>query len=250
MVFSGNPASTLPDHALNTRATLIYFGAIAAMPGEFMQFYGTTEVSGPICLLRPDEHDLANEGRLRSCGRPLPLISLRIVDSDGRDLPEGQVGELLVSAPAVTAGYWRQPDETDSRFKDGWYHTGDVAYRDAEGFFYIYDRMKDLIVSGGENVYAAEVENALSLHPAVTAVAVIGVPDERWGEAVRAIVVLREGHSITPSELIDFCRTRLGGYKVPKSVDFIDAMPLSGTGKISKKTLRAPYWKGMQRYVA
>jgi acyl-CoA synthetase (AMP-forming)/AMP-acid ligase II len=224
--------------------------AIATMPCQFMQFYGQTETSGPVSLLRADEHNLEDEQKLKSCGRPLPLISLRIVDTEGRDVPDGQPGELLVRAPACSSGYWRQPDQTEARFRSGWYYTGDIAYRDGEGLYYIFDRMKDMIVTGGENVYSAEVETVMSLHTAVAAVAVIGVPDDRWGEAVKAVVVRRPGQSVDPAELISFCRTRLAGYKIPKSVDFIESMPVTATGKVSKTTLRAPYWSGMQRSVA
>jgi long-chain acyl-CoA synthetase len=214
-----------------------------------MQFYGQTETSGPVSLLRPSEHDLTNESKLRSCGRPLPLVSLRIVDSVGNDLPDGQPGELLVRAPAAAGGYWNQPYETHARFRDGWYYTGDLAYRDEEGLYYIHDRIKDMIVSGGENIYSVEVESAVSLHPAVASVAVIGVPDERWGEAVKALVILREGVACAEKEIIDFCRTRLAAYKLPKSVEFLDEFPMTATGKISKKNLSAPYWAGMDRRV-
>lgn len=224
--------------------------AMSMMPGRFMQFYGQTETSGAVSLLRPDEHNLDDERKLKSCGRPLPLINLRIVDAYGKDAPDGEPGELLVSAPAATAGYWRQGDLTDARFQDGWYRTADIAYRDAEGLYYIYDRADDKIVTGGENVYSTEVESAVSLHPAIAAVAVIGVPDERWGEAIKAIVVLRDGQEADADDIIAHCRTRLAGYKVPKSVDFVPAMPLTGTGKISKKSLRDPFWKGQQRSVA
>ncbi len=224
--------------------------AMSMMPGKFMQFYGQTETSGPVSLLRPDEHNLADEQKLKSCGRPLPLINLRIVDAHGNDVPDGEPGELLVSAPASTAGYWRQGDLTEARFQNGWYRTADVAYRDAEGLYYIYDRADDKIITGGENVYSTEVESALSLHPAVAAVAVIGVPDARWGEAIKAIVVLREGQAPDAEAILAHCRTRLAGYKVPKSIDFVEAMPLTGTGKISKKSLRDPYWKNQQRSVA
>jgi acyl-CoA synthetase (AMP-forming)/AMP-acid ligase II len=224
--------------------------ALTIMPCQFMQFYGQTETSGPVSLLRPDEHDLNNEQTLKSCGRPLPLIRMRVVDAEGQDLPVGMPGELLVSAPAASAGYWNRPEETAQRFKDGWYHTGDVAYCDEQGLFYIYDRVKDMIVSGGENIYCAEIENVLSLHPAVASVAVIGVPDARWGEAVKAMVVLRAGAEVTETALAEFCRGRLAGYKVPKSIDFLDALPMTGTGKISKKDLRAPFWASMKRSVA
>jgi len=224
--------------------------AINVIPCNFMQFYGQTETSGPVSLLRPDEHDLKDEQKLKSCGRPLPLIRLRVVDADGGDVADGMPGELMVCAPAASAGYWRQPAETEEKFRDGWYYTGDVAYRDSAGMFYIYDRLKDMIVSGGENIYSAEVESVLSTHPAVSSVAVIGVPDARWGEAVKAVVVLREGEAGDTAALLAHCRERLAGYKMPKSIDFVEALPMTGTGKISKKDLRAPFWANMERSVA
>lgn len=224
--------------------------ALKIMPCQFMQFYGQTETSGPVSLLRPDEHDLENEQKLKSCGRPLPLIKLRIIDENGNDVEPGTPGELLVSAPSASAGYANKPNETAEKFKNGWYYTGDVAYCDKDGLFYIYDRVKDMIVSGGENIYCAEVENVLSLHPAVASVAVIGVPHPHWGEAVKAMVVLQANSTVTLEELVLFCRQRLAGYKVPKTVDFVDALPVTGTGKISKKDLRAPFWAHMQRSVA
>jgi acyl-CoA synthetase (AMP-forming)/AMP-acid ligase II len=224
--------------------------AISMMPGKFMQFYGQTETSGPVSLLRPDEHNLADENKLKSCGPRLPLSGGGFVAAAGGDAPDGQPGELLVGAPAASAGYWRRPDQTGARFKDGWYHSGDIAYRDAEGLFYIHDRVHDMIVTGGENVYSTEVESVLSLHPSVAAVAVIGVPHERWGEAIKAIVVFRQGQFAESSELMTFCRARLAGYKTPKSVDVVDALPLTGTGKVSKMTLRAKYWTNMSRSVA
>jgi acyl-CoA synthetase (AMP-forming)/AMP-acid ligase II len=224
--------------------------AIAIMPCQFMQFYGQTETSGPVSLLRPDEHDLNVEQTLKSCGRPLPLIRLRVVDESGVDVADGKPGELLICAPSSSAGYWQNPAETDAKFKSGWYYTGDVAYRDAAGLFYIYDRVKDMIVSGGENIYCAEIENVLSLHPAVSAVAVIGVPHPKWGEAVKAVVVLLPDQVIGAEALLGFCRAHLAAYKVPKSVDFVEALPITGTGKISKKDLRAPYWAHLQRSVA
>jgi long-chain acyl-CoA synthetase len=223
--------------------------AIQVMPCRFMQFYGQTETSGPVSLLRPEEHDLEHEEKLKSCGRPLPLIRLRIVDSEGHDVPDGTPGELLICAPSASAGYYNEHEATDAQFRDGWYYTGDIAYRDAEGLYYIYDRAKDMIVSGGENIYCAEVENVLSLHPAIAAVAVIGVPHPQWGEAVKAVVVLRADREASIAEFLDFCRERLAGYKVPKSIDLIDALPVTGTGKVSKKDLRAPYWSLEERAV-
>ncbi|MEQ8936617.1 MAG: AMP-binding protein, partial [Amphiplicatus sp.] len=224
--------------------------AIKIMPGDFMQFYGATEANGAFSILRPDEHDLDNEATLQSCGRPLPLIEFRIVDGDGNEAPVGEPGELLVRAPAITAGYWNQPETTESVMRNGWYKTGDVARRDEEGLYYIVDRVKDMIVSGGENIYSSEVENALSTHAAVAAVAVIGVPSDRWGEEVKAIVIPAKDRNIQEAELIAYCRERLAGYKVPKSVDFVDEFPLVPSGKVSKKDLRARYWKDQSRGVA
>lgn len=224
--------------------------AISMLPGQFMQFYGSTEAGGASSILRPDEHDLENESKLKSCGRPLPLIEFRIVDPDGADVADGEPGELLIRQPAITTGYWQQPELTGVAIENGWYRSGDIAMRDAEGLYYIVDRAKDMIVSGGENIYSAEIENVLSTHPAVAAVAVIGVPDARWGESVKAVVIPREGHAIDEAAIIAHCRTSLAGYKVPKSVDFVESLPLVPSGKVSKKDLRAPYWAGQQRAVS
>ena len=224
--------------------------AIALMPGQFMQFYGSTEAGGATMLLRPGEHDLDDEQKLQSCGRPLPLIELRIVDAHGDDVPEGERGELLIRQPSITKGYWRQPDLTAEVIRNGWYRSGDIARRDVDGLYYIVDRAKDMIVSGGENIYSAEVENVLSTHPAVASVAVIGVPDARWGECVKALVIAKPGQAIIEAKLIAYCRERLAAYKVPKSVDVMDEFPLVPSGKVSKKDLRAPYWKDHGRGVA
>ena len=224
--------------------------AIAQMPCKFMQFYGATEASGAFSILRPDEHDLDNEETLQSCGRPLPLIEFRIVDHAGNEVPEGETGELLIRAPAITQGYWNQPEASAKALENGWYRSGDVARRDAAGLYYIVDRVKDMIVSGGENIYSAEVENCLSTHPEVVAVAVIGVPDPRWGEAVKACVIARPGSGLSEAALIAHARASLASYKVPKSVTFMDSFPLVPSGKVSKKDLRAPFWESEARGVA
>jgi len=224
--------------------------AIAVMPCQFMQFYGSTESGGAASILRPLEHDLNDEARLQSCGRPLPLIEFKIVDSQGDTVPDGTPGELFIRAPSITKGYWRQPEATAAVLQYGWFRTGDIARRDADGLYYIVDRAKDMIVSGGENIYSAEVESAISLHPSVASVAVIGVPDERWGEAVKALVIPRVGCTIEEKELLDFCRGRLAHYKIPKSIEFVQSFPLVATGKVSKKDLRARYWAGKSRGVA
>lgn len=224
--------------------------AIEVMPCKFMQFYGSTEAGGATSILRPDEHNLDDEAKLQSCGRPLPLIEFRIVDPNGNEVPEGEPGELMVRQPSITKGYWRQPEATAAVMEHGWYRSGDIARRDEEGLYYIVDRAKDMIVSGGENIYSAEVENAISTHPGVAAVAVIGVPDDRWGEAVKACVIPKPDSGLTEDDIVAYARTKLAGYKVPKSVDFFEAFPLVPSGKISKKDLRAPYWEGSGRSVA
>jgi acyl-CoA synthetase (AMP-forming)/AMP-acid ligase II len=224
--------------------------AIAMMPCKFMQFYGATEANGAFSILRPEEHDLNDEAKLQSCGRPLPLIEFRIVDGEGNDVADGEPGELLIRAPAIFTGYWNQPETTAKVMKEGWYHSGDVARRDAEGLYYIVDRVKDMIVSGGENIYSAEVENVISTHPHVAAVAVIGVPDARWGEAVKACVIVKQDQALCEAEILIHARERLAGYKVPKSVDFFESFPLVPSGKVSKKDLRAPYWEGIGRSVS
>ena len=224
--------------------------AIAQMPCKFMQFYGATEANGAFSILRPEEHDLDDEATLQSCGRPLPLIEFRIIDSAGNDVADGDPGELLVRSPAITAGYWNQPEATAKVLVNGWYRSGDVARRDAAGLYYIVDRIKDMIVSGGENIYSAEVENCLSTHPDIAAVAVIGVPDPRWGEAVKACVIIRPGCMLDDAAVIAHARAGLASYKVPKSVTFMESFPLVPSGKISKKALRAPFWEAEARGVA
>lgn len=223
--------------------------AIAVMPCRFMQFYGSTETGGASSILRPAEHELEDEAKLQSCGRPLPLIEFRIVDWNGDDVPVGEPGQLLIRQPSITKGYWRQREATAAVIEHGWYRSGDIARRDEEGLYYIIDRAKDMIVSGGENIYSAEVENAISIHPEVAAVAVIGVPDARWGEAVKACVILKEDSALDEAGIIDFARERLAGYKVPKSVTFMTSFPLVPSGKVSKKDLRAPFWENHGRAV-
>ena len=214
---------------------------------EFTQVYGLTETTGAISALQHEDH---HGELLLSCGRPMLGTRVRVVDADDRDVPSGEVGELLISGEQVMAGYHNRPDDTAAVIRDGWFHSGDAAALDAGGFIYIRDRIKDMIVSGGENVYPIEVESVIAEHPAVADVAVIGVPDHRWGETVKAIVVLRPEAVATERDIVQFCKPRLAGFKCPTSVDFVDAIPRNPTGKILKRELREPYWQGQDRRVA
>jgi long-chain acyl-CoA synthetase len=219
---------------------------------EFIQVYGLTETTGAITQLDHADHDPVNRpGLLRSCGKPYPWVDIRIVDPEsGDDVADGTVGELWVRSRQVMKGYWDNEAATSASIDgDGWFRTGDAGYRDADGFLFLHDRVKDMIVSGGENIYPAEVENVLMKHPDVGDVAVVGVPDERWGEAVRAVVVRREGSDVTGDALVTFAREHLAGYKLPKSVDFTDVLPRNPSGKLLKREIRAPYWEGRERQV-
>ena len=189
------------------------------------------------------------ERLLRAAGRPVTIAEVRIVDGEGRELPPGEVGEITARGPMVMQGYWNRPAETAAALKDGWMHTGDMGRLDADGYLFVVDRLKDMIVSGGENVYSAEVENAIAQLPQVAMCAVIGVPDERWGERVHAVIVAREGQPLTEAEVIAHCRERIAGYKCPRSVEFRSELPLSAAGKLQKFQLREPYWQGRERRI-
>ncbi len=225
-------------------------------PCKFWQAYGLTETTGAVVNLPPEDHDPngPNKHRLRSCGVAGPGVELRIVGDDGETaLPAGEVGEIWIKSPQVMKGYWHMPEETaNSVTPDGWFKSGDAGYLDDDGYLFIHDRVKDMIVSGGENVYPAEVENVLMKHDAVADVAVIGVPHEKWGETAKAVVVVAAGSSAdddTAADIIAFAKTQLATFKCPTSVDWVDALPRNPTGKILKKDLREPYWEGMDRRV-
>jgi long-chain acyl-CoA synthetase len=215
----------------------------------FAQVYGLTETTGAITYLPPEDHGEHAIERLKSCGRPMAGVEIKVVDASGRELAPGEVGEVVCRTPQIMLGYWNLPEATTAAIRDGWFHTGDAGYLDRDGYLYIYDRVKDMIISGGENIYPAEVENALFGHPAIADVAVIGVPDGKWGEAVKAVVVKKPGVDVSVEELIDFARTRIAGFKVPRSVDFVDALPRNPSGKILKRELRKPYWADRDRQV-
>jgi acyl-CoA synthetase (AMP-forming)/AMP-acid ligase II len=215
----------------------------------FVQVYGMTETTGAIVALAPEDH-VAGLERMRSAGKALPGVELAILDADGNRLPTGEVGEIATRSGSNMAGYWNLPEATARTLdSEGWLRTGDAGYIDGDGFLYIHDRIKDMIISGGENIYPAEVESAICDHPDVAEVAVVGVPDDEWGEAVKAIVVMKPGRKSTPSDIIGFTRERIAGFKTPKSVDFIDALPRNASGKILRRHLRDPYWVGRERQV-
>ena len=208
-------------------------------PGvRLTQAYGQTEAAPVITLLLPDDH---TGDRMRSGGRAAPHCQVAILDFDGNEVQAGEVGEICAKGAHVMQGYWNNPEQSAEALRGGWLHTGDLGYIDTDGFVYVVDRLKDMIVTGSENVYSAEVENALSKHPAVASSAVIGVPDETYGERVHAVVVLAAGHSATAEELQAHCREHIAGYKVPRSFEFPDALPMSGAGKILKRNLRESY---------
>jgi acyl-CoA synthetase (AMP-forming)/AMP-acid ligase II len=215
--------------------------------------YGQTEAPASIAYLRPDEHlvdgKLASDSRLSSVGRPNPLIRVVVMDDAGRMLARGETGEICVQGDLVMKGYYKQPEMTAQTIVEGWLHTGDIGHVDSEGYLHLTDRKKDMIISGGFNVYPSEVEQVLWSHPAVQDCAVIGVPDMRWGEAVKAVVELNPGHTVEAQELIDLCKARLGSVMAPKSVDFIASLPRSPVGKVLKKDLRSRYWNGEQRKI-
>jgi long-chain acyl-CoA synthetase len=221
---------------------------------SFGQGYGLTEASPLLTVLTADDHLLpgtAGERRLASCGRPVPGVDVRVVKEDGSDAKPGEVGEIIARGPNIMLGYWKRPDATEDVLRDGWLHTGDLATVDEDGYIYLVDRKKDMIVTGGENVFSTEVEAVLYAHPAVKEAAVIPIPDPDWGEAVHACVVLRDGAQATSEELVEFCRHRLANYKVPHSIEFIDGeLPKGGTGKILKKQLRERHWKDRERRIS
>jgi long-chain acyl-CoA synthetase len=221
---------------------------------EFSQGYGQSE-SSPLLTVLPVEDHITDGPehivrRLASCGRPVIGVEVEVVNEQGEPVRPGEVGEVIARGPNVMLGYWKRPEETAQTLRDGWLHTGDMAMVDDAGYIFLVDRKKDMIISGGENVYSSEVENVIYTHPAIHEAAVIGVPDGKWGEAVKAIVTLKPGHNLTGQELIAYCAARLADYKTPKSVEIrASELPKSGTGKILKKELREPYWAGHERRV-
>lgn len=222
--------------------------AVQTFNCDFEQGYGLTETVGPVAMLRPGDH--LDDSKMQSCGKAVPGTTIRVVDGEGQDCATGDVGEIIVSGAQLMNGYWQRPDETKEAMHGGWLRTGDAGYFDSDGYLYIFDRLKEMIVSGAENVYPAEVERVLSEIEGIAEVAVVGVPDPKWGEAVKAVVVAAPGTALVEQDIIDYASEHIARFKCPKSVDFVDSLPRNPAGKILKKVLRAPYWEGRDRSVS
>ena len=244
---------------------LVFYGASPIAPDVlqramdvfkcgFCQLYGMTEAAPTVTVLLPEDHivdpaDPKSVRRLRAAGRESTGVEVRVVDKNGNNIKPGEVGEVIARGDTIMSGYWGKPLETEEVLVNGWYWTRDLAEIDEDNYIYIVDRAKDMIVSGAENIYTVEVENALYKHPAILETTAIGVPSEQWGEEVKACVVLKPGVETTERKIIDHCKKHIAGYKCPKSVDFIESIPKSGAGKILKRELREKYWKGSERQV-
>ena len=227
--------------------------AIETFGPVLVNLYGQGESPMTISYVPQADHVLdgseQKRKRLESAGIPRTDVEVRIFDQEDRELPAGEVGEIVTRSDVVMKGYWRNPEATAKTLRNGWLHTGDVGRMDENGYVFLMDRSKDMIISGGENIYPREIEEVIARHPAVREVVVIGVPDPQWGEAVKAVVALKEGSSVTAGELIAFCKDHIASYKKPKSVDFVDELPKSNFGKLLKRELRAKYWQGANRKI-
>ena len=218
------------------------------MQCDLYQVYGLTETTGAITIMMPEDHD-PKRGKLRSCGKALKGVELKVVDENGKELKTGEIGQVISKSDLNMKGYWNKPDATKESIVDGWFYSGDAGYFDEENYLFIHDRVKDMIVSGGENIYPAEVENALMSHEKILDAAVVGIPDEKWGEAVKAFVVLSDS-SLDEDQIISYARTKIAGYKCPRSINFISELPRNPSGKILRRELRDPYWEGIDRKVS
>jgi len=227
--------------------------AMRKLPNCLVQLYGQAESPMTISYLRKEEHLLEGTPeqmeRLKSAGIPRTDVEVKVFDENDNELPPGEMGEIVVRGEVVMKGYWKNPEATEETLRGGWLHTGDLGKMDEKGYVYLLDRSKDMVISGGENIYPREVEEVILRHPTVHEVAVIGVPDDKWGEALKAIVSLKRGAKATEEEIIDFCKRNLASYKKPKSVEFIDELPKNPYGKILKRELREKYWKGQERRI-
>jgi acyl-CoA synthetase (AMP-forming)/AMP-acid ligase II len=223
--------------------------AIETMQCDFWQVYGLTETCGMATTMPPEYHDPA-KGKLRSCGQPYPGIEIKIIDTNNNQLGTGEVGEILIKSGTVMKSYWSRSEATAETIMDDWFYSGDAGFFDEDGFLFIHDRVKDMIISGGENIYPAEVENALMSHPWILDAAVVGIPDEKWGETVMGFVILAEDASISEDEIIAYSREKIAGFKCPKTINFINEIPRNPTGKVLRRELREPYWKGKERNIS
>ncbi|HIK97646.1 MAG TPA: long-chain-fatty-acid--CoA ligase [Gammaproteobacteria bacterium] len=223
--------------------------AIETMQCDFWQVYGLTETCGMATTMTPEYHDPA-KGKLRSCGQPYPGIEIKIVDTNNNQLGTGEVGEILIKSGTVMKSYWNRSEATAETIVDDWFYSGDAGFFDEDGFLFIHDRVKDMIISGAENIYPAEVENALMSHPQILDAAVVGIPDEKWGETVMGFVILAEDASISEDEIIAYSREKIAGFKCPKTIKFINEIPRNPTGKVLRRKLREPYWKGKKRNIS
>ena len=238
IVYGGSPISAaLLDHA------------IKVFHCAFCQIYGMTETGNMAVCLRPEDHYPTGSQKLRAAGRPLPGVNVMILGPERQVLGPGTIGEIALHSPARMIGYWNLPEATQNTLVDGWVMTGDAGYQDEEGFIYVCDRIKDMIIAAGENIYPAEVEHVIRTHPGVADAAVIGVPDDLWGEAVKAVIVPREEHPIAAADIIRHARAHLAEFKIPKSVDVVQQLPRNASGKLLKSKLREPYWQGRDRRV-
>lgn len=215
----------------------------------FIQLYGMTEGTAIATYLPAEDHDPAGNERMKSAGKARPGVQVAILDCEGKEVPLGEVGEICIKSESIMVGYWKKTDATRETIVDGWLRSGDAGYMDKDAYVFVHDRIKDMIVSGGENIYPAEIESALFAHEAIADIAVIGVPDEKWGEAVKAVIVLKDGFMLSEAELMAFARERIAAFKVPKSFDFVAELPRNPSGKLLKRELREPYWEGKQRRV-
>jgi len=238
---------------------LLLYGASAMSPSRlvdgierigpvFSQLYGQTECY-PVSVLRKTDHDPKTPELLLSCGFPIAACQVKILDNDDQEVALGEPGEICVRAPHVMAEYWKRPEQTAETLRSGWLHTGDIARQDERGYMFILDRKKDMIVSGGFNIFPREVEDVLSQHADVAMVAVVGMPDDKWGEAVTAVVVAREGAKPNADELINLVKAKKGSAHAPKHIEFVKELPMTGVGKVDKKVLKAGFWAGRERLV-
>jgi acyl-CoA synthetase (AMP-forming)/AMP-acid ligase II len=234
-----------PMYVEDLRKALSMFGTV------FVQLFGQTESPMTGTILRAQEHVLDGPlaERLGSCGRPRAGVSVRILDDSDQEVPPGETGEICIRGGSVMKGYWERPEETADTLRGGWLHTGDIGKMDDAGYVYILDRTKDMVISGGLNIYPREIEEVLVTHPSVSEACVFGVPDDKWGEALKAHIVLNGGDPVTEAAIVTFVGERLAGYKKPKSVEFVDALPKTTYGKLDKRAVRAPYWAGQDRMV-